>query len=519
LKLLQQQISKGPKQIRNGMFSMLLLLAGMLPATAQTQERPPTSSKADTDQSAVIENLKVYLPRVPEKTTSRSCLSKLESSLCQARIQQEVDLLKANSELAIGQALLGARDFAGARQHCIATIQLLPAKLPWPATVGTDLKPSTQPNSSVKDAQTCIRNSEAGQDIIDKTELESLTRAMQLYVQAGEVDKARARFEELRSKYSQLPPSSKDAREYARQQLMQMPQPTRGGAWAACISWTETKLPVLLTKVTVGVIALFYVVFVLRTFRAFKNVLRRLSWTGKITWNVQAIKDEEKQGAAGAVMDALNMGSNSLLRERFRPPALLLTPPGFSGTEADGIWWDFFGDARSEFSVERIPYDGMRQHVFELDESFEEVTIKVAGQEISGFVSLGRNIRRWLMRGMPAVQGAIVKVTVGSAEPAWAVRLTATSRYSWFGELKSQLARTLGSPTNEQKIAQAKSGSLTISVHSSTQEQEFVDAIGLAAQRSAFKLFYRLANPAADPDEVTAAAAFHQGVVLLRRYL
>lgn len=60
---------------------------------------------------------------------------------------------------------------------------------------------------------------------------------------------------------------------------------------------------------------------------------------------------------------------------------------------------------------------------------------------------------------------------------------------------------------------------LTISVYSSTEEQEFVDAIGLAAQRAAFKLFYRLAMPRKDPDEISAAAAFHQGVVLLRRYL
>jgi hypothetical protein len=494
-----------------------IMVVGTLCGVANCQEGAPAGSKRDTDQSPIIENLKVYLPRVQGKPTPQTCLSRLDSAICQARIQQELDVLKANTELATGQALLKSGDFPGARQHCIAAIQLLTGKLSQSATAPTtDLR---QANSTARLAQSCILESETEQDSVDRNLVESQARAMQLYVEAGDVDKAKATYEDLRSKYAQLSPTSKGAREYASEQLMRIPQPTERGAWAVSRSWIETKLPVLLTKVTLGVVAFFYVLLVLRIFRGAKNILRRLSWTGKITWNVQSIKDEEKQGAAGAVMDALNMGNNSLLRERFRPPALLLTPPGFSGTNADGIWWDFFGDTRSEFSVEQIPYDGMRQHVFELDESFEEVSIKVAGQEISGFVALGRNIRRWLMRGMPAVQGAIVKITVDAAEPAWAVRLTATSRYSWFSELKSQLVRSLTQSASDNEIPPAKSGSLTISVHSSTQEQEFVDAIGLAAQRSAFKLFYRLAKPDADPDDVTAAAAFHQGVVLLRRYL
>jgi len=345
----------------------------------------------------------------------------------------------------------------------------------------------------------CIDMAEDGEDEVNHENLKSLVGSLELYLHNGDLDRAKVLHEELRKRYADLPAYSLSARKYATEELANSSSRNWSTGWA----WVRSRAWLLLTQIFLALGGILWLYLLLKMYRGVRNFLRRgrYSRKNKIRWFVQSIKDEARQAGAGAVMDALSIEGNALLRNLFSPPALLLVPPGFGGPQGGGVWWDLFGDPRPPFEIESLPRDQIERHEFVLDEALEEIKVKIAGQEVSGIVGLAKNVSRWFNQGTPTVQGAILKVSPKSAHPSWAVRLTASSGRRW-------LTWSAGPRRN-----------LTASVYSSTEEQEFIDAIGLAAQRAAFKLFYRLAEPNKDPDEITAVAALHQGIVLLRRYL
>jgi hypothetical protein len=454
---------------------------------------------ADESQSqskeAVIEKLQVYLPGVPGP---HSCTNQLAGSLCQARMKRMASIREGSSELAVGEFWLARLDYATARQHCALAIQSVSGEGPSENGASNFASIEKLGIEIATHGAKCVEQSLKGQDEIEKENLQRLVAAIETNRRAGDLDKAKILYEELRAKYASLSSSSVNARNYASEALGRFADLPLNPPWSSLLTKSTNKLIASLPTIIFLFAACIIVIWLLLATRYFQRVLKHLSSRlGNTTWTVESIQDEQKQGAAGAIMDALCMESNPLLRHPFEPPALLLIPPDFG--PSDGIWWSFFGVPRSRFGIEDFPHEAMRRHVFVLNGSFEEVNLKVAGQEVSGLVPLFRNVRRWIRHGFPSVEGAILKTTRTGDGATWAVRLTAIANRTW--------VEAIGSPD------------LTVSVHSSSTEQEYVDAIGLAAQRSAFKLFYRLAKPSAHVDMVTAAAAFHQGVILLRRYL
>jgi hypothetical protein len=471
-----------------------------LPLQANEKAQEVESKRQDASQSeqskeAVIERLQVYLPGVQRP---HSCASQLAGSVCQARIKRIASLRESSTELAVGKFWLERLDYVAARQHCGLAVQSASGQVAFENESSDFANMEKVAGQITAEGAKCISQSIRGQDEIDADNLKRLLAAIDTNRRAGDLDKAKALYEELRAKYASLPPSSIRARELAASGLERFASLPVDPPWSSLVTKFTNRLTASLPTIAFVFAACLIVIWLLLGMRYFKRFVTHLSSRlGNTTWTVESIQDTEKQGAAGAVMDALCMESNPLLRHPFEPPALLLIPPGF-GT-VDGIWWSFFGTQRSRFGIEDFPHEAMSRHVFVLSGSFEDVNLKLAGQEVSGLVPLFRNIRRWVRRGFPSVEGAILRLERPGGGVSWAVRLTAIANQAW--------VQAIGSPD------------LTVSVHSSSNEQEYVDAIGLAAQRSAFKLFYRLGEPTAHVDMVTAAAAFHQGVILLRRYL
>jgi hypothetical protein len=493
-----------PSWVSSFLFLTLCLIAvGNLLATPQVVRRDAKVDKPpanQTDQPAVIQDLKVFLPAYSAGKHGSTCNEKLAQALCEWRIR-ETDLWRQGyGELLTGKTLLTLRDYQGAKQHCLVAVQAASKKLPLGDPLPQRLQPLPASDYS-RDAEDCVKQAEDSQDGIDVHAIESLVNLEMLNLKTGDIDKAKAVHDELRKAYSGLAPSSVRARSFAESHLSSGTE----GDWSAVLAWSRSKLKLLVAQVFIISLAVVWLYLLLRIFRSLRNGARGFS-RRTTKWFVQYIKDDQNQGAAGAVMDALSVSGNALLRKPFVPPSLLLVPPGFGGPGGGGVWWNFVGAVRPPFEIEKLPRSEIEKHQFVLQNDLEEVNLKIAGSELSGVVSLGRNVARWFNKGTPMVQGAVVKLEGEGQNPSWAVRLTATSAFKWARWL-------LDDPESE------KTQSLTMSVYASTEEQEFVDAIGLAAQRAAFKLFYRLAKPGKDTDEITAVAAFHQAVVLLRRYL
>jgi hypothetical protein len=483
------------------LVSAPLAISGVV---AQNTDRQPVrfgKTAAQKDKPAVIQDLNVFLPPYSSSMHPSTCTDKLKQAVCQARIQQLSLWQQGRGELDTGLTLLKVDDYSAAKQHCLLALDAS-SKAPKETMLVTLPGYPMLPDYSAQ-AERCISRAESEQDVIDKAGIQALASLTDQYLATGDIEKAKILRDQLQKRYSELPASSSEARKYAEQQLNE----TDSWSWNTALAWFRSRLLPLLAQIAVGLGGILWVFILLKAYRWIRNVFRRFSPRRKTKWFVQHIKDKEGQAGGGAVMDALSISGNALLREPFRPSSLLLVPPGFSGPQGGGVWWNFFGAVRPTFEVEWVPRENIERHEFVLEEALEEINLKIAGQEVGGMVSLARNVSRWFNRGTPTVQGAILKVLPMGGNPSWAVRLTATSAYRWANWL-----RTFNTDKHLYK-------NLTVSVYSSTEEQEFVDAIGLAAQRAAFKLFYRLADPDKDPDEITAVAAFHQGVVLLRRYL
>jgi hypothetical protein len=492
---------------RLGVWLLLITITAGHYSLAQRTDmaRSQLTSTASRSGPVPIDHVDVYLPPASIPAKRQSCDQKIVGLLCQEQVLAGTALEEADADLQMARPLLRIGEFQSAKQSCVNALNAL-SKVDSARFLDAKHRFSAESTPNLEASATaCLTTVNAAADTLALENLVSLTATMHAYASAGDIEKAKLLHDDLRVRYSQLSSTYPRARGFAETILREKPAFLD---WRkSVLGWVRLDLPLIVLKIALMVAGTLILFSLFWPLRWIVNISRKVSVTGQVKWFVQYIKDEENQSAAGAVMDALTVDGNALIRDPFRPPALLLEPPNFGIIEGNGIWWEFFGTVRPLFDIEELPRDDMKKHRFVMDEALDEINIKIAGKEVSGLVALSRNISRWFNKGYPTVIGAILKMTASSSNVSWAVRLTATSRSSWLHRFIVQARRE-----NELK-------NITISVHSTSQEQEFVDAIGLAAQRSAFKLFYRISRPNTDPDFVTASAAFHQALVLLRRYI
>ncbi len=289
------------------------------------------------------------------------------------------------------------------------------------------------------------------------------------------------------------------------------------------------KIPLILLTMTEIAGGLFFLYFAGRGLFFVLGVLakrlRYRAWTASsslVQWKVWGIVDQASTSNGGPLMDALNSANNPLLQAEFRPSSLLFVPslstPGRADEVALEVWRDFLDSPRAPMDLEVLPIPEFAKHRFVQTEAFDELNLKLGGFEAQGLVGLFRNVRRWLERGLPAAQGFIYKIDRRSSpdgKPYVCVRLTC----NWDTK-RATFVKAVASPG--QTVASDSSPEVglgeTISVFASSEDDPAIDAVALSSQRAAFKLFYRLASKR-PPTYVTAAAGFHQGVLLLDQYL
>ncbi|MEG9435382.1 hypothetical protein JAO29_04290 [Edaphobacter sp. HDX4] len=268
-------------------------------------------------------------------------------------------------------------------------------------------------------------------------------------------------------------------------------------------------------------LAFVLIMFVLwASFRLFMLFgLRSTERQRRYKWRVWSVIDKTEQGAAGPIMEALDLGSNALLKRYFdhdgETYSILLSP--FAAVRRDSeapvegdrklrreesprsaspdaappIWLNFLGPRGGPLTIESPPIASMKEHTFVLQEAVEELDFAIAGTEVKGIVGAARAVRRWLYKGLPATAAFAYRGGSDGAKDA-VVRLTCVSGWG---------------------------SSRTCSVIASTEEGAYTNALDLAAHRAAFKLFYRLAVPTMYADQVTAIAAFQQALLLMMLYI
>ena len=446
----------------------------------------------------------LYVKNPPARSKApTTCYAKSEQQECATSLAEAGRIHQARDEVALCKESKSLGRPEEALGYCDAALKLLPS-----ARIMIPGEPKAVEDAAAAELETLrsearkLREELIEQRVKDeKAEIDLLVKQSDSELWHGNLDRATAICTEIKQRFIQATGVESEVRSYALQQLNVLAATKKYDPryWIGWLIANASKTILAVLFVCVGLLLALLLLLALRWGVLFSYTwLWNVVWK-RVKWTVWTILDEEKQGGAGAVMDSLIMRNNPLLRRQFPPPALLLAPPHFAGASGVGMWWGFLGVSRPLFRIEEIPLEKMQRHVFALDEAFEEVNVKVPGLEISGLVTAVRALRRWLRKGLPSAQGSVVKVKSDAETISWAVRLTCNV---------SRLGLGRGSPEET-----------TLSVYSSSPDQEYLDAIGLAAQRSAFKLFYRLADPYRNPDEITAIAAFHQAMALLRRYL
>lgn len=228
---------------------------------------------------------------------------------------------------------------------------------------------------------------------------------------------------------------------------------------------------------------------------------------GNDCWIVWSIGDDSKCGAAGAVMDALDFRSNSLLARYFSNDAarrewerrrrqFLLAPPFFSTdnirlAQSALVWLDFL-EAPSESGstrIEKLPGADALPH-FVMDNAYDEIDVTVAGFALKGIYGLYRNLKRYRDRNFKSVIGVVSESKREGGPSSWSVRLNA----------------------NEPGTTERNR---TMSVYADSVPMSYGDPLGQVAERAAFKLVLRIVSRDLDGHDVTAVAAFRQGVELL----
>lgn len=242
------------------------------------------------------------------------------------------------------------------------------------------------------------------------------------------------------------------------------------------------------------------------------------------SWIVWSIADESNSGASGALMDALNWGSNPLLEKDnsgrrlmcWLAPPFLPDSPVKSAGNTTVVWTELLSQtypgtlAPSEPTLWKISDDLVRANErvkkFFLDPAYQELDLTIGSFTIKGLSGLRKFVLQRAFRDVPSIIGVVTR-RKAEGSLAWGVRLNA----NWPNE------------------------SQTVSVFAESLPQEYGDPLGQVAQRAALKLMLRIAGivesgdahgtsnsiEVMDPsaNKVTAQAAFRQGIELLRQLI
>jgi hypothetical protein len=241
-------------------------------------------------------------------------------------------------------------------------------------------------------------------------------------------------------------------------------------------------------------------------------------------WKVWTIRDDAKSGAAGAIMEALDVDVNPLVSPFIRDGnagdvarsrrQILLAPPileanGKPSAVSTLAWKDFLVaydavPSQDLTFIERLPFKSVAElPIFTTNESYdqESTEVTVGSFKLAGILPLIQLIWQRYNRKYPSVVG-VVDRTGADGKDRWAVRLTCRN------------------PRSNEDIA---------SVWAESTPTEYGDPLGMVAQRAAFKLILRIMSPPMNQnrlnepvytsDQISAIAAYRQGVQLLMRLI
>jgi len=392
----------------------------------------------------------------------------------------------ASAQLKAGEMFLGFGQYSRAKTSCESAF----------ATTLDSLEENK--------AKTCLEEAVVAIHDQQRIEINAALAKIDSCRSRKEFDKADSLTADLRKRYADAPTELDGPREYLESQLL-LRSPQSSDFLAPAFEKLDPVIAYAIALVCLLLFILLIALILRKVFQWCSATIRAVD--NKILWRVWSVADGDNCGAAGAVMEALKLDNNVLLRDHYRgefeASSLLLSPlpRRIGGEEFPDIWWNFIHDRSVLCGIERLPIDEMKRHSFALEEAFDEIDLKVAGAEIKGVVGILRSLKRWFFKGFPALQAYAGRS--GADDHANAnIRLTCIYKRSWLDRQRGPKSANSGHED-------------TISVLASTEIQRFADPVSLAAHRAAFKLFYRLAQPSTHPDQVTAIASFHQGVALL----
>ena len=444
------------------------------------------------------------------KPAANNCTRAPQSKACSA-------LADARAQLGYGKALLSAGKYAPARNACQAALNAAETAFAQPVQVSLAGAVASAATELQKEALNCMGSADEN---IHSGESEAIDLVMQDVEKqrwSKDPERAAAMLDDLRKRYADDLYEKGGAAAYLNRKVGGT---KRTPTWHNMMDFiVESWWPAL--PFAIKLLACVLVMFVLWAFMRLSMLLAlRTSERRRLyKWRVWSVADRTEQGAAGPIMEALDLGSNALLKRYFdydgAPYSILLSPfaairfddePGVGGDKkprreespkaaspdaAPPIWLNFLGPRGAPLSIESPPIEAMKRHSFILQEAVEELDFSIAGTQVKGIVGVARAFRRWLYKGLPAAAAFAYREGSDGAKNA-VVRITCVSGWG---------------------------SSRTCSVIATTEEGAYTNALDLAAHRAAFKLFYRLAVPTMHADQVTAIAAFQQALLLMMLYV
>lgn len=244
---------------------------------------------------------------------------------------------------------------------------------------------------------------------------------------------------------------------------------------------------------------LWLVLFVL--FAWMVRVLLRYCWWLRIrkNWIVWSVVDENKSGASGALMDALDWEADPLLQTNEDGERLLcwLAPPFLPDDIEDArstttVWRDLAAKVPKTEEIWDID-ENLREARrlvpdFILDPAYQELDVNIGGFTVKGLSGLRKFALQSIFARSPSIIGVVTRREV-DGHVCWGVRLNANM------------------PRQNR----------TMSVFAESLPQEYGDPLAQVAQRAALKLMLRIGDGDTDANTVTAQAAYRQGIELLKQ--
>jgi hypothetical protein len=210
---------------------------------------------------------------------------------------------------------------------------------------------------------------------------------------------------------------------------------------------------------------------------------RAATWLGqKRAWRFVGM-GEDAVGARDAVLDAIRRVPHEVTQPIWTRTRLLLYPAS-QGWE---VWEDFAVQENDRATPVHEPSFNMKLESGQanqmLAKAFQNLEFSVGAISMAGVARLWAGLVEWWQTGCPTVSGAAREVEVGSGTKHISVRLTAS-----------------GCDTG------------TVSVLATTDVAEGVDAVAVSAERSAYKLLFRIGQHKDSAKQIDGHAAFRQGV-------